>query len=507
LVAALFAAHPLHVESVAWISERKDVLSAFFGLLALLAYAKYVTESKVQSPKSKVWYGGALICFALGLMSKPMLVTWPFVMFLMDYWPLRRIQHSTFNIQHSTHNQLGNLIFEKLPFLALVVGSCVITMMAQRRGGAVQALADTSITARVANAAVSYVRYLGKAIWPVDLAVPYPLPNQWPLATILGSAVLLAAITAGAFLIRRRHPAVWMGWLWFGGTLVPVIGLVQVGGQAMADRYFYLPSIGLFVAVGFAQLKIQNEKSEGKGTSNHVERGKHPTFNIQRPSGMLAIGAAVVVVGLLSWRTVAQIKVWRDTETLFTNAIRVTRGNYLAHYNLGHFYDLAGRKEEAREQYELALRIKPRYADANNNLGAFLAGRREYAKAIEHFRAALASRPGDASFRKNLSRAQVLGAKELMAKGNADNALAWLTEAVQQTPESYEAQNGLGTLLAMTGRVAEAVPHYEAALRIKPDSAAIHANLGKALSAVGRTNEAAAHLQEAARLMQAMQAR
>ena len=283
LVAALFALHPLRVESVAWVSERKDVLSGFFGLLALIAYARYAQGQKAECRKQNadiaadtqatqwstsslspsLFYLLSLFFFALGLMSKPMLVTWPFVMLLLDYWPLGRMQnaecrmqnaaatrHATRITQHATRSTLARLLpllVEKIPFFVLVALASVVTFVVQKRGGAVAAGESLPLGARVGNALISYGRYLGKLFWPADLAVFYPHPGQWPLGKVLLAGGLILGISVLVWVQRRRYPYLLMGWLWFFGTLVPVIGLVQVGDQAMADRYTYLPSLGVLI--------------------------------------------------------------------------------------------------------------------------------------------------------------------------------------------------------------------------------------------------------------------
>src|SRR5579862_2657602 len=265
-VAALFAWHPLHVESVAWVSERKDVLSTFFGLLSLLAYVGYAQKFKVQSSKFNVDYVLAIVFFALGLMAKPMLVTLPFVMLLLDFWPLQRFQTTSYladasnpvTTQHAIRNtSLVFLLFEKLPFFLLTLASSIITFLAQRNQ-AVVSLQQYSLGLRLENVLVSYLDYLIKTIWPANLAIFYPLPNAIPLTKVILAALVLIIISVLAWRLRKNHPCVLMGWLWFLGMLVPVIGLMQVGSQAMADRYMYLPSVGLFVAVvfGFAEAQI-----------------------------------------------------------------------------------------------------------------------------------------------------------------------------------------------------------------------------------------------------------
>ena len=256
-VAALFAWHPLHVESVAWAAERKDVLSAFFWMLALIAYARFANLSKVQSPKSKVFYILALFLFACGLMSKPMVVTLPFVLLLLDFWPLQRFPISDFRFP-----VFFRLVLEKIPFFALAFASCLITYLVQKSGGATWSQAALPFHARIANALVAYVRYISKTFWPADLAVIYPYSRHWPAVLVGGAALVLAAWT-GLFLWRaRRNPHLIVGWLWFLGTLVPAIGLVQVGSQSMADRYTYIPGIGLFIVIVWGANDLLSRRPE-----------------------------------------------------------------------------------------------------------------------------------------------------------------------------------------------------------------------------------------------------
>ena len=350
-VAALFALHPLHVESVAWVSERKDVLSTFFGLLSLLAYARFAEvqsrETEVQSPMSKVqgrepevqgsrfevqgsklpasfFYVLSLFFFALGLMSKPMLVTLPFVLLLLDFWPLRRFQLSTVPCRLSTY---GRLVLEKWPFFLLSAGACVVTFIAQQESGA---LGVSPAGPRVENALVAYARYLGKTLWPNVLAIPYPPVRHWPLAVAALAAVLLAVLTLGALWQGRRFPYIAVGWLWFLGTLIPVIGIIQVGDQSMADRYTYFPLIGLFVALVWTATEI-------------APGGRY------QPAALATVGAGVLLVCAMVTRQ--QVRLWRNSETLFLHATEVTRGNYVAHNGLGLHYFKQGRVDEAVRQY------------------------------------------------------------------------------------------------------------------------------------------------------------
>ncbi|MGH7953147.1 MAG: tetratricopeptide repeat protein, partial [Limisphaerales bacterium] len=344
-VAALFAWHPLHIESVAWISERKDVLSAFFALLTLLSYARYAqSRSKIENQKSKAGsanstrdYFLALIFFALSLMSKPMFVTLPFVMLLLDFWPLRRISNSGFQISN-----VLRLIAEKIPFFLLTAISCVVTYFAQSHPGenAVASLQLVPLHYRILNTLISYARYLLKLFWPAHLAVIYPLLEnlRWMIEMAIVAAIILAAISWIFWRTRRRFPYLLVGWLWFLGTLVPVIGLVQVGGAALADRYTYFPAIGIFIAVAF-------------GARDLAIRFQFPKFIL--PAAAILISGACLIV------TEDQLRYWRDSETLFRHALAVTKNNDIAHLDLGAALELEGKKNEALVEYHAAEKIAP----------------------------------------------------------------------------------------------------------------------------------------------------
>ena len=462
IVAGLFALHPLHVESVAWVSERKDVLSAFFGLLTLWCYAK----SKGQSLRSKVFHGAALGCFALGLMCKPMLVTLPFVMLLLDYWPLRRFT------LHASQFTRHRLLLEKIPYLALCVASSVVTFLVQRKGRAVSALDGLPIPARIANAVVSYARYLGKTFWPQDLSILYPHPGHWPAWMVGGAVALLVVLTAVAVISRRKLPFVTVGWFWFVGMLVPVIGLVQVGIQSMADRYSYLPSVGLFLAVVWAVA---------------VAAEWRPAF---RP---VLVGCAAIALAACAAVTWFQLHIWANSEMLFRHAVAATRDNYLAYNNLGFYLSNKGRTAEALTNFSESLRINPNYADAHNNLGHALAAQKKHVEAIEHYRVALRGSPQNLEIHNNLGNS-------LSEIGRLDEAVAEYRFVLQRNPEHAGAHGNLGIALAMQGQLDEAVTQLEAALRFKPEDASAHGNLGNALAAQKKFPEAILHYRAALRL-------
>jgi protein O-mannosyl-transferase len=498
VVAALFALHPVHVESVAWISERKDVLSTLFFLLTLWAYVEYADRRGTESPKAEApnqkapspksthhaarltppapaptepqakasplpYYFLALLLFALGLMSKPMLVTLPFVLLLLDYWPLRRLHLSTINFPLST-------LLEKLPFLALCVASSIVTYIVQHEGGAVST--QLPLGGRVANALVSYVRYVGKMLWPENLSVLYPHPGYWPWKPVLGSALLLLVITVAVLFFARRKAYLATGWFWFLGTLVPVIGLVQVGIQCMADRYTYIPLIGLFIILVWG-----------------VSDARPP-----RPCrGPVLTGLASLALVASAVLTLQQEQYWRDSEALFTRAVQVTRNNYLAYNNLGFYLSSKGRVDEAMENYRKSLDLNPNYEDALNNMGYALAGLKRYQEAIPYYKQALRMRPKHPEVHNNLGNA-------LSELGQVDEAMAHYRVTLDQNPEHADAHNNYGIALAMKGNLEDAIREFDAAIRFKPHYASAHSNLGNALAVQHKFAEAIVEFKESLRL-------
>jgi protein O-mannosyl-transferase len=452
MVAALFALHPMHVESVAWVSERKDVLSTFFWLLTMWAYVWHVRRPG--------WgrYLSILVCFSLGLMAKPMLVTLPFVLLLLDYWPLARLSLSVRGAAAATAApepgvSFKRLVWEKTPLFALAALFCLVTIYAQKTVGAFWSLKTLPFTTRLANALTTYVTYIGKMFWPAHLAVAYPYPaHNPPLMPVLAAALLLAGLTFLALRQARRHPYLLVGWLWYLGTLIPVIGLVQVGRQAMADRYTYVPFIGLFIAVIW-------------GTAALASRWRASRF-------LLPVGAGAVLVALAvcAW---VQVGYWRNSITLYEHTLNVTGNNALVHVNLGVALAEQGKLNQAIAQYNAALRLQPNFVEAHFNLGAALAAQGKLHQAIPQYTAALRLKP-------NLAAAHIGLGEALAAQDKQDQAAAQYAAALRLNPNLAVVRNSLGIILADQGKLAEAIAQFQKAIQIKPDFSQAYLNLGLA---------------------------
>lgn len=483
LVAGLFAVHPLHVESVTWLAERKDVLSGMFFMLTLLAYAGYVKTQEINRREkraegtdramapsslfplpSSISYTLALLTFALGLMSKPMLVTLPFVLLLLDFWPLRRLELPLNN------SSIKKLLWEKVPLFALAAASSVITLLVQRGAGAVEG--GLRLSVRLENALVSYARYVLKTFWPVDLSVIYPHPVHWPPLVLLVSGVVVALISVCTLIWGRRRPWLLVGWLWFLGMLVPVIGLVQVGSQSIADRYMYLPIIGLLVAVVWSGYSLM---------------GWQPSAT----TPLSALGAVAVLVCTAVSRH--QIGYWHSSEALFRHAIAVTANNPLAHNCLAAALVDEGRRDEAIDEYRLSLRYWPQDAIGHNLLAGLLASKGRYDEAISEFREALRWKPNDYASHNNLGVA-------LIMQGRTDEALEHFREAVRLQPGDPTLHNSLAAALVRKGQLDDAIEQYQKAIQIWPEFAKAHHGLGMTLARKGRLDEGISHLQTAVRL-------
>ena len=471
-VAALFAWHPLHVESVAWASERKDVLSAFFFLLTLWAYATYVEKSGIRNQKANgqtgiaagtaarsgngtrlhasrftfhAWfYLLALVLFALGLMAKPMLVTLPFVLLLLDFWPLQR----------AGANGWMKLLVEKLPFFALSAASCVITFWAQR-AEAVVALDPYPVSLRVANALVAYGRYLPQTLWPANLSVIYPLSRPLPSAQVAISAVALFLISLSVWWNRRKRPYLLVGWFWFLGMLVPVIGLVQVGGQAMADRYTYLPLIGIFLGIAFGGRELLNQ---------------HRIV----PAGKFIVSG--LIIGLCMVGTVRQSACWKNSESLFAHAVAVTQDNAIAHTDLGVAFEEQGRTADALREYERAVQINPRLPQAQNNLAHLLEKSGKLDEALEHYRTALQLRPQVPAFHENVGTL-------LIKLGQSDEAMRYYGTAAQLAPGDPWPHLLIARALLRQGKPTEALPEFREALRRDPNDLQTLTSFARVLAA------------------------
>lgn len=453
VVAALFALHPLHVESVAWAIERKDTLSTFFGLITLLAYARY---ADAPSPTR---YALVALWLALGLMAKPMLVTWPFALLLLDYWPLRRVEWRPADGMKRFATAWLPLVREKVPLMGLVAASMILTWMAQRNVGSGQMIFDAPLALRIPNAVVSYSQYIFSTFWPVNLGIYYPFAPTAPAIPRLAVAiVLLAVITVVAVRNAETRPALIVGWLWYVGTFLPVIGLVPIGiGQAMADRYYYVPSIGLFVALVFGVAELARTWQIGR-----------------RP--IVAVTAVTLV--LLAFATAVQVSRWRDTDTLFAHTLSVTTDNLVVEYNYG--YDLMQRAEYARAipHFAEALRIEPRFFAALVYMGLSLEKEGKPQDAMAFYERAVAVDPNNADVRTNLG---LLLARE----GRFSEAAAQLNEVLRLTPNSAEAHSNLGGVLLMAGQPEQSIPHLRTALRLKPGLGAAEDNLKRAQGALG----------------------
>ena len=448
-VAALFAWHPLHVDSVAWAAERKDVLSAFFWLLTLLAYARFADLSKGHRPQAKVFYLGALAFFALGLLSKPMVVTLPFVLLLLDVWPLQRvcIPNSEFRIQ-----ELAKLVAEKIPFFALSLAGCVMTMRAQSTGGAVSSV---ELPSRLMNALLAYPRYLAKIFWPADLSIIYPYRYDWPAAAVLGAMVLLLAVSFLAVKLIRESPWVFAGWFWFLGVLVPTIGLIQVGAAAMADRYTYLPSIGFFVVLVWGAAEFCAARPDGKII-------------------LALVGGSALLGCVLA--TSIQIMHWRDSVSLFAHSLEVTENNYVTDNCLGKAFEQTGDPMRALVLYREAVRLEPRYPQSQFNLATCLIGFGQMDEALQHLQTAAELEPRNADIQFDLG-------VYFSQHARWTNAATCFRTALTVRPASAAAEHNLAGALVHLGRFAEAVPHYQQALRLQPDWAAAKTELADLLAA------------------------
>jgi tetratricopeptide (TPR) repeat protein len=461
-VAALFAIHPLRVESVAWVAERKDVISGVFFMLTLLAYARYARSDRFALGR----YMTVLVLFALGLMCKPTLVTLPFVLLLLDYWPLRRTEKS--DARGHRRMAWSPLIAEKIPLFVLSAASCVATILAQKQ--ALTPVRVVTFQERFANAVVASIEYLGQFVYPANLAVLYPYPKGGPnVAEVIFALLFLPIVCVILFRCRKIYPFALVGWLWFLGMLVPMIGIVQVGSQPMADRYTYLPQIGLYILTTWGAIEL---------------------FKSWRHKREVLAVAALLIVGALITRSYFQSAYWRDSETLWRHTVDVTHDNYIAQNNLAGALLERGRLNEAIVHYREALEIKPDVAEVQSNLGNALVQQGEVEEAIVHLQKALQIDPTYAEAYNYMGNAAI-------KKGQAAEAIGYYQKAIEFNTSYAEAQNNLGVAFLRNGQVDEAIAHYKEAVEIRPGSAEMQFNLGNALARKGDWADAIACYQAA----------
>ena len=460
-VAALFAAHPAHVESVAWVAERKDVLSSFFFLLAIWAYVRQVEEFKVQSSRFKVFRGLCILFFLLALMAKPMAVTLPFVLLLLDFWPLNRV-----TIPDAP--SLKRLLVEKWPLFALSAVWCGIAVWAQHVGHAVASTSELSVLQRLVHAPIAYLDYVRVLVWPFRLAAFYPYEHHEPVVWGAAAGGTLALATWLFLALARRRPYFLMGWLWFLGMLVPVIGLVQVGGQGWADRYVYLPSIGFFVLVVWAG-------------EQWVER---------IPAIKLLIPFTVGALAIVTWK---EIHYWKDTRTLFSRAIEVTSDNYVAMTLVGTAEEDGGNISQAIELFRNAIASKPKYPEAHFFLARALDEQHHTKEAVSEYGEAIRLQP-------SFETAHIMFGLLLARERKFDESIEQYQTALKINPASAVAQSDWGVALAAQGQWKESIPHFEAALRMDLSLADAHSSLGIADLQTGRVPEGTMELREALKL-------
>ena len=485
-VAAVFAIHPLRVESVAWVVERKDVLSGLFFMLTLLCYAKAVTSDKWQvartetapAPiKSRVtchaspYYWLALAFFALGLLSKSMLVTLPFVLLLLDYWPLNRLSSHTPGAPRPWFQGWLGLILEKIPFLLLSAATGVVTVLTQKN--AIVVAQGLTFPGRVGNALLAYADYLGHMVYPVGLAVAYPHsetnPSIWRVG---GSALILFAISAGVMAGRRKHPCLVVGWLWYLGMLLPVIDIMQAGQNARADRYTYLPQIGLYILMTWGAMEL-------------CASWRHRRV-------VLGFAAVAILAGLLAGAHV-QTSYWKNSVSLWTHALACTPENAFADNNLGRALATQGKWDDAIRHYERALQLKPDFAEGHVDLGVAFVNQGKREEALQHFERALQLNPFSAEAHYNLGDA-------LANQGKREEAIQHFERALQFKPDYADANYDLGLALANQGKWDEAIQHYERALHLKLDHADAEYISGVALASQGKGDEAIELYQRALQL-------
>jgi len=466
-VAALFALHPLHVESVAWVSERKDVLSAFFWFLSLVIYVDYVKRPQ------KTLYILCLIFFILGLMSKPMLVTLPMIMLLMDIWPLNRCRYT--ESDHGARlsvSGIATLVKEKIPFFACSLVMGIVTIYTQHKAGAVLDLSELPTSLRIENALVAYVTYIVKTLFPHDLAVLYPIPSSFPLLPVICSLLFLLFTTAISVRFGRRYPYIAVGWFWFIITLLPVIGLIQVGAQSMADRYSYIPVTGLFIIIAWGAAELSGG------------------FQYRKQILAVLAGTAIIASAVL---TRHQLMYWRDSFSLFQHTLQITNNNYVIHHCLGSAIAEKGDHDAAIIEYNESIRINPNYAEAHNSLGNELIIKGNLDAAIREFRLAFQIRPDLIEAHSGLGIA-------LAGKGDYDAAIKENLEVLRNNPDFAPARINMGVLYAKKGNDDAAMNEYLEALRINPNFAELHNDIGGILLKRGDYDAAVKEFNESLRI-------
>ena len=467
-VAALFALHPVNVESVAWVVERKNVLSTLFWMLTLLTYARYVERLNIYR------YVLALSVFVLGLMAKPMLVTLPFVLLILDFWPLKRFRYPQSLDRHQELPRIAKiksfkefeifpLILEKIPFIIFSGISVYISLLAAHHSRLVISFDEVSLYHRIANALISYVIYIGKMIWPRHLAVFYPFPDTVQLWEAAGAFLLLSGVSFLVVRSLKKRPYLGVGWFWYLGTLLPVIGLVQQGlWPAVADRFVYVPLIGLFVMIAW-------------GISDLTAEWRY------KDKGLGAITAAVLIILMTtSW---LQARYWQNSVMLFKHTVEVTDNNYLMHNNLGFALTARGRADEAIKHFKEALRLNPDFEGANINLGLALLSQGKFDECIDYYQEVLYVNPGYARVHNNLGAV-------LLRLGKIEEAMVHFRKAVALKPDYADAHNSLGAALVSKGENEKAIAHLQEALRLKPDFSLAQRNLSKALAAKKNISDA-----------------
>jgi len=464
-VAAVFALHPVHVGSVAWAAERKDMLSGLFWMLTMLAYVRYAERPNFRR------YSLVLLAFVMGLMSKPMLVTLPFVLILLDWWPLERVawrnDKQIVSASHRTRPtnrkvSVWHIIVEKIPLFVLSGILSVVTFAVQRHGGTVPTLAMIPLDLRFTNTFISYIRYIGKTIWPSRLAVFYPFPRELSPAIVVICVLLVVLLSIFSIYIGRRRKYAAVGWLWYVGTLVPVIGLVQVGSQSIADRYMYLPMVGLLIIAGWAVKDLVASR---------------PRWRIVAAVSAVALLSSAVIL------TRTQLRHWQNDMTLFGHALKVTENNSLAEFNYGCDLYGAGRFDEAEPHFRNAIRISPALDDARTYLGEVLLIQGKLNEAVACFNELLAHRQDSAEAYYHLAVA-------LNRQKKYDEAIKHFAKTLELDPKYPDAHNKMGTVLAAAGRFDEAIVHFNEALRIDPNQAEMYANIGAAYNKSGRYDQA-----------------